>query len=96
MLSYIGDPVEIRTLDPQLRRLLLYPAELLSHNKNGAGDGNRTHVTSLEGWRSTIELHPHAAIWSEQQDSNLRPPGPKPGALPNCAMPRQQKVLYRE
>lgn len=27
--------------------------------KNGAGDGNRTHVTSLEGWRSTIELHPH-------------------------------------
>ena len=24
----------------------------------GAGDGNRTHVTSLEGWGSTIELHP--------------------------------------
>ena len=24
---------------------------------NGAGDGNRTHVTSLEGWGSTIELH---------------------------------------
>jgi hypothetical protein len=27
--------------------------------KNGAGDGNRTHTTSLEGWDSTIELHPH-------------------------------------
>ena len=27
--------------------------------KNGAGDGNRTHATSLEGWSSTIELHPH-------------------------------------
>ena len=26
---------------------------------NGAGDGNRTHVISLEGWSSTIELHPH-------------------------------------
>ena len=26
---------------------------------DGAGDGNRTHVTSLEGWGSTIELHPH-------------------------------------
>ena len=26
------------------------------HNK--AGDGNRTHVSSLEGWCSTIELHP--------------------------------------
>ena len=24
--------------------------------KNGAGDGNRTHVTSLEGWSSTTEL----------------------------------------
>ena len=23
-----------------------------------AGDGNRTHVISLEGWSSTIELHP--------------------------------------
>ena len=26
--------------------------------------------------------------WSEQQDLNLRPPAPKAGALPNCAMPR--------
>ena len=25
---------------------------------NGAGDGNRTHVFSLEGCCSTIELHP--------------------------------------
>lgn len=24
----------------------------------GAGDGNRTHTTSLEGWDSTTELHP--------------------------------------
>src|SRR5712691_4220020 len=24
----------------------------------GAGDGNRTHVASLEGWSSTIELRP--------------------------------------
>ena len=28
-------------------------------NKSGAGDGNRTHAASLEGWNSTIELHPH-------------------------------------
>ena len=27
-----------------------------------AGDGNRTHVSSLEGWCSTIELHPHKNI----------------------------------
>ena len=24
-----------------------------------AGDGNRTHISSLEGWCSTTELHPH-------------------------------------
>jgi hypothetical protein len=24
----------------------------------GAGDGNRTHVTSLGSWHSAIELHP--------------------------------------
>ena len=28
----------------------------------GAGDGNRTHATSLEGWGSTIELHPHVFL----------------------------------
>ena len=29
----------------------------------GAGDGNRTHATSLEGWDSTIELHPHSRLY---------------------------------
>ena len=27
----------------------------------GAGDGNRTHAASLEGWNSTIELHPQSS-----------------------------------
>ena len=30
----------------------------LSYGHMRAGDGNRTHVSSLEGWCSTIELHP--------------------------------------
>ncbi len=47
----------------------------------GAGDRDRTDVISLEGWGSTIELHPQK--WSGRQDLNLRPPGPKPGALPS-------------
>ena len=51
-----GTPEGTRTPDPLLRRQLLYPPELQAHI--GAGDGNRTHVTSLEGWNSTIELHP--------------------------------------
>ncbi len=55
-----GAPYWTRTSGLLLRRQLLYPAELKAHEtKNGAGDGNRTHVTSLEGWNSTIELHPH-------------------------------------
>jgi hypothetical protein len=43
----------------------------------GAGDGNRTHVASLEGWSSTIELHPH---------SSHRPtrPLPLPASRPLC------------
>jgi hypothetical protein len=46
-------------------RRRVYPGgkrSAVNHN-SGAGDGNRTHVTSLEGWSSTIELHPHAG-WS--------------------------------
>ena len=88
--SGLNEPGGIRTLDLRLRRPLLYPAELQTHfnipfSKGSpyfygkAGDGNRTHVSSLEGWCSTIELHPHSV--SGWQDSNLRPPGPKPGAL---------------
>lgn len=30
-------------------------------NLFGAGDGNRTRTASLEGWDSTIELHPHSS-----------------------------------
>ena len=67
-LSYtrhiFGAPEEIRTPDTRLRRPLLYPTELQAHSirrevESGAGDGNRTHAASLEGWNSTIELHPH-------------------------------------
>ena len=34
----------------------------LSYQRIGAGDGNRTHTTSLEGWDSTIELHPRCNV----------------------------------
>ena len=54
------------------------------HNK--AGDGNRTHVSSLEGWCSTIELHPHvvgvtgfepATSWSQTRRSSQAEPHPE-------------------
>ncbi len=52
----------------------------------GAGDGNRTHVTSLEGWGSTIELHPHIN-WSGRRGSDPRPPPWQGGALPTELLP---------
>jgi hypothetical protein len=40
---------------------------LLVRSGFGAGDGNRTHVASLEGWSSTIELHPRpSAIYGNR------------------------------
>ncbi len=49
-------------------------SELYGRNTFGAGDGNRTHVISLEGWSSTIELHPQNLVseWWRGEDSNLR------------------------
>ena len=83
------EPEGIRTPDPRLRRPLLYPTELQTQR---AGDGNRTHVSSLEGWCSTIELHPHAcgnkftavgvtgfepaASWSQTRRSSQAEPHP--------------------
>src|SRR5215467_9301256 len=46
----------------------------------GAGDGNRTHVASLEGWSSTIELHPLRAA-TEAGAAPSSPPLP-------CARPQ--------
>ena len=31
-------------------------------NKDGAGDGNRTHASSLGSYSSTIELHPRRGV----------------------------------
>ena len=52
-----GVPEGTRTPGTWLRRPLLYPAELQAHN--GAGEGDRTLATGLEGRGSTTELHPH-------------------------------------
>lgn len=47
-------------LEPPTHRLEGGCSIQLSYKRiYGAGEGNRTLVTSLEGWRSTIELHPH-------------------------------------
>jgi hypothetical protein len=40
------------------KRGIQTPAFCHPSTENGAGDGNRTHTASLEGWNSTVELHP--------------------------------------
>ena len=61
------DPLLRRQLlyPPELQAHIRESAQPSSYNTMsrdeccfGAGDENRTHVTSLEGWNSTIELHP--------------------------------------
>ena len=42
-----------------LKKEIMPPPLPEQRQKNRAGDENRTHVSSLEGWCSTIELHPH-------------------------------------
>ena len=49
---------ETRTRDLHLGKVALYQLSYYRRSHGGAGDGNRTHVASLEGWNSTIELHP--------------------------------------
>ncbi len=70
--------------------IIYYYMKLLQLSRK-AGDGNRTHVSSLEGWCSTIELHPHklkivfiigvtgfepATSWSQTRRSSQAEPHP--------------------
>ena len=47
----------------------------------GAGDGNRTHVISLEGWSSTIELHPRCLNYMMVEGGGFEPPKVEPADL---------------
>ena len=55
-----------RTHDPWFWRPVLYQLSYTPISQLlptfGAGDGNRTRTASLEGWNSTIELHPHLTM----------------------------------
>ena len=56
---------------PRFASAFFAPCEVCSDA--GAGDGNRTHVSSLEGWCSTIELHPQGgSIHIRPRDNTIR------------------------
>ena len=58
-------PEWTRTTNPQLRRLMLYPIEL----------------RALKFHNIYMNIYHREILVSGRQDSNLRPPGPNPGAI---------------
>src|SRR5260370_25222308 len=80
--------MRLRPLKLRLRHLTAFSSKKTSQTKTnlhcdhlreptgdaaGAGDGNRTHVASLEGWCSTIELHPPGAPPPAHNPPELHP-----------------------
>ena len=59
---------------------------MFSHTKNSGGEGVRTPDPRLA--KPMLSQLSYTPKWSGRQDSNLRPSGPKPDALPDCATPR--------
>ena len=58
--------------------IIRYPHYLAPHR------GFEPRTTVLE--TAMLPLHQWDLIWSAKRDSNSRPSGPKPDALPNCAI----------
>ena len=83
--EFSGVPKGIRTPDPRLRRPLLYPAELRTHIASTAFAVLQKRVMGIEptypAWKAGVLPLNYTRTRSGWQDSNLRPPGPKPGAL---------------
>ena len=48
------------------------PSRYKKAKANGAGEGNRTLTASLEGWNSTVELHPRKTLTTLRRFSRLR------------------------
>ena len=83
----VGGPSGTRTPDQSVMSRPLWPTELKALI-NGDPWENRTPVTTVKGWCLNRLTKGPLFKWSGWQDLNLRPSGPKPDALPNCATPR--------
>ena len=58
------------------------------HGDKRAGDRDRTGMTSLEGWGSTIELRPRGGDWTSRSGRAVT--GQRTGSgEPGAAQPRQ-------
>ncbi len=92
MNSGFSTPNRIRTCDPRFRKPLLYPAELWRQSLAKVKNRNRFKKSVFHPIKKALNcLRAFSSGW---QDSNLRPPHPKCGAIPGYATPR--KTLRRE
>ena len=64
----------------------------------GAGGGNRTRMTTLEGSRSTIELHPRMSTSGARRGGRIRTADrlPPKQVRYRCATPRDRDASLRE
>ncbi len=65
-IEHVASPLPRECSTTELQGPFTY-APTAAHTKTGAGEGNRTLVISLEGFSSTIELHPPGATASAAQ-----------------------------
>src|SRR5690606_19338561 len=65
-IEHVASPLprECSTTERQGHRVVRCPRKRTRSTKTGAGEGNRTLVVSLEGFCSTIELHPRRRLFS--------------------------------
>ncbi len=62
----------------------------------GAGDGNRTRMTSLEGWDSAIELHPRSrSRYPRRSACRGRAAGRRGGGIRTPGLLPPKQVRYR-
>src|SRR5690606_21805382 len=64
-----------------------HPVHVENDEAKSASDVHRTDFARLFAHRS-LDPREGGLQWSGREDSNLRPFGPEPNALPDCATPR--------
>ena len=82
-------------LEPSTSRLSGVRSNQLSYRPIGAGDGNRTHDISLEGWSFTIKLHPQNIKSLSIPVVGVEPTLPREHDFESCASANSATPAYR-